>query len=789
MRKLALTLSAALCACAAFADPLANYPAKAPTVVPLKAQAFPLADVRLLDGPFRDAMLRNQTYLLSLDPDRLLHTFRLNVKLPSEARPYGGWEDPKIELRGHSLGHYLSALALMYASTGNDALKKRGDYLVAELAKCQAASPKAGFSPGYLSAFPESFMEKVEARKPVWAPYYTLHKIMAGLLDLHQLCGNAQALDVLERQAAWVKSRLDRLSTPQIQSMLDTEYGGMNDVFANLYAVTANPDHLKLAKAFEHRKIFDPLAAGQDQLNGIHANTQIPKMIGAAREYELTGEASYQKIAANFWENVALRRSYVMGGHSDHEHFFPLDQFGKHLGPETCETCNTYNMLKLTRHLFAWEPSAPLMDFYERALFNHILASQDPQTGMFIYFLSLKPAHFKIYSQPENSFWCCVGTGMENHGKYADSIYLHHAQTLYVNLFIASELNWKSQNLVVRQETKFPEAASTRLTFQCPQPTKAELKIRHPAWAKTLSLTLNGNPVMTKSLPGSYATLNETWKAGDVLEIQFPMELRLETLPGEPGTVAFLHGPIVLAGELGTNDLPNLYIKKQTELSFSPSPAVPVLLCENDALLAHVEPVAGQSLTYRTKNLGRPNDVTLIPLYRLHHQRYSVYWNHYTEASWKAREAAVAAEDAQRRAREALVVDAVFPGESQSETDHQLQGDRTHSGALNLRKWRDASGGGWFSYQLKTLPNLPLTLACTYWGNDGGARTFDILIDGEKLATQTLARNQPGQFFEVAYPLPEKLTRGKSSVTLKFQAHPANYAGGLFALQLLKPAP
>ncbi|OHE82810.1 MAG: hypothetical protein A2107_06300, partial [Verrucomicrobia bacterium GWF2_62_7] len=457
-----------------------------------KLQPFDLTEVRLLDGPFRETMLRDKKYLLDLDADRLLHTFRVVAGLPTATQPYGGWEDPKRELRGHSMGHYLSACALMFASTGDAKLKAKVDYIVAKLAKCQEAMPKQGYNKGFLSAYPESFFDRVDACKPVWAPYYTLHKILAGLLDVHDHCGNKQALDIVVKVADWLKLRIAKLSHEQQQKALGNEHGGINESFANLYAITGNPDHLKLALAFNHEFIFDPLARGEDKLNGLHANTQVPKITGAAREYELTGEKKLGDVAKFFWERVALHRSYCIGGHSDREHFHPIEESSKHLSPATAETCNTYNMLKLTRHVFAWEPSAQAMDFYERALFNHILASQDPKTGMPIYFASLKPGHFKSYSTPTNSFWCCTGTGMENHGKYGDTIYFHDNDSLYVNLFIASELTWKEKGLVVRQETGFPESDTTRLTLKCAKPVEFILKIRKPAWATEFAVQVNG---------------------------------------------------------------------------------------------------------------------------------------------------------------------------------------------------------------------------------------------------------------------------------------------------------
>jgi uncharacterized protein len=600
--------------------------AAAPDFKP-QAEPFALSQVRLLDGPFYDAMKRDKAYLLSLEPDRLLHTFRVNVGLPSEARPYGGWEAPNVELRGHSLGHYLSACSLMYASTGDEQLKARVNTIVAELAKCQAASTNKGFHAGYISAYPESFIDRVEARQQVWAPWYTLHKIYAGLLDSYQLCGNAQALEVLTNAANWVQFRVERLSPDQMQRSLDTEFGGMNEVLANLYAVTRSPAHLRLAQAFNHNRVFDPLAQGEDRLNGLHANTQIPKMIGAAVEYELTGETRYRDIARYFWERVALYRSYVIGGHSDRESFFPITDFTNHLSAQTAETCNTYNMLKLTRHLFAWQPEARTMDFYERALYNHILASQEPQQGMFVYLMSLKPGHFKSYSLPEDSFWCCVGTGMENHAKYGDTIYFHSDDSLYVNLFIPSELSWKDKGVAVRQETRFPESDTTRLTLRCQQPLKLTLRVRYPAWAAAgMTVSINGETQKINSRPGSYVELGRQWRDGDVVTVQLPCSLRTEPLPGDESRVALLYGPIVLAGELGTNDMPNPFVRNQTAQVRVSDPAVPDLVGRPADLLRHIEPVSNLPLTFRTQGLGRPEDVTLIPFYRTHHERYSVYW-------------------------------------------------------------------------------------------------------------------------------------------------------------------
>ena len=750
------------------------------------AEPFPLTDVRLLDGPFRDAMLRDQKYLLSLDPDRLLHTFRLNVGLPSSAKPLGGWEEPKGELRGHSLGHYLSALSLMYASTGDARFKQRADYIVGVLAQCQSNSPAAGFHEGYLSAFPESFIDRVEQSKPVWAPWYTLHKILAGLLDANRQCGNEQALAVAEKMADWVKFRVDGISHDQMQKSLDNEHGGMNEALANLYAVTGNTNYLALSAAFNHAKVLDPLSRGEDRLNGIHANTQIPKIIGATREYEYTADPKYLTIADTFWDSVALRRSYAIGGHSDHEHFFPTNEFDRHLGVETCETCNTYNMLKLTRELFALEPSAAKMDFYERALYNDILASQDPDTGMMTYFMSLKPGHFKIYSTPENSFWCCTGTGMENHSKYADTIYFHDANSLWVNLFIASELNWAEKGISVRQQTKFPESDTSMLKIKTAAPSTFALKIRQPAWATDgLKISVNGKKQKIQSTPGSYATLQREWRDGDTVKIQLPMKLHAEFLPGTTNEIALLYGPIVLAGELGTNGMPHrLTGNGQGDFNRVADPSAPMFATASGELLKHVKPVRGQPLTFRTDDIGRPQDVTLIPFYEMHHQRYSVYWKLISEADRQEHAAQIAAADARRMAEEARVVDVVRPGEQQSETDHKLAGGDTQTGEFNGHKWRHAND--WFSYELKCDPAQPQQLVVTFFGGDGGAREFDILVGDKVVGTEKLDNNKPGEFFDATYTLASELTRGKSSVTVKFAAHPGNLAGGVYGIRILR---
>ncbi len=756
--------------------------------VPLAARPFPRDAVRLLDGPMADAQRRNGEVLLQLDPDRLLHMFRVTAGLPSHAEPYGGWEAPEVEVRGHTLGHYLTACALTYAATADPRFQERTQQIVTGLAECQQALAQQATHPGYLAAFPESFFDRVETRQPVWVPWYTLHKILAGLLDTYEYCDNQQALDVAVQAAGWIAFRVDRLSHAQQQAMLDTEFGGMNEVLANLYALTGDPDHLRLARVFDHQRLFDPLAQGDDRLDGLHANTQVPKVIGAAREYQVTGESRYLDIARCFWDRVALHRSYVTGGHSDHEHFFPPTEFAKHLSPETTETCNTYNMLKLTQHLFAIEPTAAAMDFYERGLYNHILAAQDPQRGMFVYFLPLKPGHFKSYSTLDDSFWCCFGTGLENPARHGDAIFAHGDDALYVNLFIAAEVRWPEHGLVLRQETRFPEEDTTRLQFDLPSPRELALRIRHPGWATAgITVTVNDALQTLSSTPGSYVTVRRTWQRGDRVEVRLPMAVRTESLPHADHWLAFLYGPIVLAGDLGTEGLEtlDLYTRSQGELAATPTPEVPVLVGDGSQVLSHVQPVDGQPLTFQTAGLGRPADVVLQPLYRLHHRRYAVYWECRSAEQWQeiaaAREAAAAA----RRELEARTVDVVVIGNAESEQEHRQQGERTAWGPFSDRAWRHADDGGWFSYDMQVLPDKPMTLLCTYWGSDSGNRQFDLLVNGTQIATQRLDRDKPDEFFDVQYPIPAALTRGQTTITVRFQAHPGHMAGGVFGLRVV----
>jgi len=745
---------------------------KVQSVVPVQARAFALQDVRLLEGPFKHAMELDQKYLLSLDPDRLLHNFRINAGLPSSAQPLGGWEEPKCELRGHFVGHYLSACALMYASTGDERLKTKGQAVVKGLAECQA---KIGS--GYLSAYPESFFDRVEKQQRVWAPYYTLHKIYAGLMDMYVYCDDRQALDVCRKFADWVIARNGKLTDEQMQRMLGNEHGGMNETLANLYGLTGEEKYLKIAQRFNHMAVIGPASQRQDRLTGLHANTQIPKFVGTAREYELTGQDWLKTASIFFWDTVVKERSYVIGGHSDGEGFSPKERLSQALGPNTTETCNTYNVLKLTRHLFCWDPQADYADYYERALYNHILCSQNPETGMMCYYVPLRSGSRKNYNDPTNSFWCCTGTGVENHAKYGDSIYFHDGtKTLWVNLFIASELNWKAAGLKLTQQTAFPDQPSSKVSLECEKPIELTVNIRHPYWATAgFEISVNGEKQSISSKPGAYAAIKRTWKSGDIVEIAMPFSLRTEGFKDNPARFAFMNGPIVLCA--------------QVEMR-KPFPAV---VCEKEKLLASLKPVEGKPNTFTGPGdvFRTPGEtgggVVLEPFYKMHGNRnYMVYFDSFTPQQWQTKEEAYEAELMRQKQLEARTVDYVSPGQEQNERDHRMRGQRTASGEFGGRNWRHATDGGWFSWDLKVLPEGAQELWVMYWGGDGGNRVFDILIDGVKLATQRLQNNKPDQFYDEVYAIPVDMIKGKQKVTVRFQAQNSAWAGGVFGVRVMK---
>ena len=579
------------------------------TQEPFKAKPFPLSHVKLLDSPFKDAMVRTCTYLNFLDADRMLYSFRRNYGLSTlGAQAPGGWEEPDGKLRGHSMGHFLVALAQAYASTGEDQFKTRAEYMITELDKCQERAVSQGYSTGYLSAYGEYQFEELEELQTypnIWAPYYTQHKIISGLIACYEHLGSTRALNIARKMGDWIHSRLSQVDRSQLQKMWDIyiagEYGGMNDVMAELHAITGDRKYLTTAQYFDHDKIFTPCANNQNRLSGNHANQTIPKITGALRIYDQTKEQKYYDIAAHFWKMVTDHHMYIIGGTSEGEMFRDPDQIGALLTDKTCETCCTYNMLKLTKQLFMHDPKAEHMDYYERGLYNHILASQDARSshGFTTYFVPLKPGGQKGYSNDYNSFSCCHGTGMENHTKYGESIYFHNGDVLWVNLFIPSELDWKDKNVVIRQETTFPEEHGTTLTIKG-RGTFA-IKIRRPFWAKEgYSVKINGLEQSISANPGTYLILHRKWADGDKITVRMPFQFRVEYTPDVTDIGGIMYGPVLMGGE-NVISLQTLRLNlTDPENSFTPD--------ENDP--------------YHFTS----DNISFVPFYRIHGAPYSVYF-------------------------------------------------------------------------------------------------------------------------------------------------------------------
>ncbi len=747
-----------------------------------KVEPFQLQSVKLLDGPFKHAMELNVQTLLTYEPDRLLAKFRTEAGLGAKAEHYHGWEDNTIA--GHSLGHYLSACALMYQSTGDDRFLERVNYLVDELEAVQNAN-----GDGYIGAFPNGkriLMEEVakgDIRSQgfdlngIWVPFYTEHKVMAGLRDAYHLCGVEKALVIEKKFADWLEGVVTPLNDDQVQKMLHCEHGGINEVLVDLYMDTQDERYLKMSRIFHHKAILDSLAAGNDILPGKHGNTQIPKLIGLAKRYEATGDQQDYQAATFFWDRVVHHHSYVTGGHGNHEYFGEPDQLRSRLSDETTENCNVYNMLKLSSHLFQWEPNAEVADYYERALFNQILSSQHPKTGRVIYNLSLEMGGRKTYQDPE-WFTCCVGSGMENHAKYGESIFYHAAEEIYINQFIAAAVDWKEKGLQLKQITNYPVEQGTSLIFTAEQPTELAVNIRYPYWAERgMEITINEEPFTFKQGPGSFVRISREWKSGDVINVTFPFTLRLETMPDDPQRIAVLYGPLVLAADLGPDDDP---------ASMSPD-YVPVILTENRDPSAWLTPLGIN--TFEMMGVGNPRNVIFKPFYKTHDRRYSVYLDMFNEQQWAAHQQAYQDALEKQKALEAVTFDLFSPGEMQSERDHHFKGDSLFIQELKGRKSRGANRGGWFSFDMNVAKGKSMALVVEYWGGFTGSKTFDILVNDQKIATENIAGIKDGEYLNISYPIPNSLTENTDRIIVRFQPHVGHRAGPIFTVRTIKQIP
>ena len=738
--------------------------------VPMRLQSFAFGEVTLGPGPLKDAFETNVRYLRSLTPDRYLWTFRKTAGLATPDRPYGGWEEPNGELRGHSIGHYLSACARIIAQTGDPELKKNADYTVAELARCQAKHGN-----GYLSAYPEEFFDRVERGERVWAPYYTMHKIMLGLWEMHACAGNAQALEVLAGMADYFKRRCDKLDDAQMQKMLNNEFGGMHEVLLNLYASTGEEKYLALARRFVKRSFITPLAEGKDCLPGLHANTHIPQVAGQARAYELTGDEQARKVVEFFWNTLVTTHSYATGGSNVNEAWGPPNKLAATMGATNQEFCTSYNFEKICRYLLHWSGDPRYADMIERLFYNGILVSQHPKTGMLIYYLPFKIGLHKEHGTPFDTFTCCYGTGIQEYASLAQDLYYHTDDSLYVNLFADSTVAWKSPFGIVRliQQTEYPATDKTRLQLAQAKPAEFKLVLRIPWWAaKGFGMKVNGTawPEAERARPGTWLTIARTWKDGDTVELTMPMSLTVQPINDDPTLSAVMYGPMVLAGLV------------DVDVSQPDAPA-PIFTGDIKRPDEWIKPVSGKALTFRTT--GQPQDVTFVPIHKVVEESYGLYWRFVPPGSKAVDEFSQAV--AKARSRRERTIDSVIIGDPGSEQAHDLQGEHTQSGPFPAGTWRHAVDEGFFSYRLKVDPKGENILAVTYWGSDSGGRTFDILIDGKRLATQTLDNNEPERLFVVEYALPRDLTADKPAVVVRFQpSGKGQIAGGIFNLAVLR---
>jgi hypothetical protein len=769
----------------------------------LYSNSFFLGDVKLLDGPFKHAQELNIKTLLKYDINRFLAPYLKAAGLKPKAENYPNWESEGLD--GHMGGHYLSAMAMNYAATGDIRCKVRMESMISELKKCQDANSKDTNFVGYLGGGPnaKTIWLKIKNGNPSaiwdgWAPWYNIHKMYAGLRDAWLYGGNETAKVMFLKSCDWGISICANLSDSQMEAMLANEQGGMNEVYADAYQITGDNKYLNMAKRFSHKVILNSFAAKIDNLDNKHANTQIPKAIGFQRIAEECNDPAYVTASKFFWESVTGNRSLALGGDSRKE-FFPqasacIDYITDREGPESC---NTYNMLKLTEGLFRMNPQARYADFYERALFNHILSTQHPVHGGYVYFTPARPQHYRVYSAPNEAMWCCVGTGMENHGKYGQFIYTHREDTLFVNLFIASQLNWKKKGITITQQTHFPDEESTKLIIHTATPRYFKLMVRHPYWAsaKSFKIIVGKETLKVTSEPSSYVPISRIWKDGDEVKIIFPMKNRLEELPNVPQYVAVMHGPILLAAKTGTQDMKGLIADDSRWGHIANGPLIsldkaPVMIGERSNLLSKIHPVMGKPLTFTTKGLfasGSDSRLVLEPFFRIHDSRYMMYWMALTKTQYQNVRDSLAIIEKDKIILDKRTIDAVTPGQQQPEADHMMKAEKSKTGYYQDESWRNAGDAGYFSYVMRTNMESGLSLLVRYRGNEKGECRFDILIDGEKLDIKDLTgKLTNSKFVNFEYQLPDSLIAGKKSVEVKFQAVSGSSVGQVSYVRILR---
>lgn len=792
LTKTFILLQASLCV-SLFVTSQAQNPAQRFEQRIVKIQPLSLDSVRLTGGPLKTAQELDAEYLLDLRPDRMLAFLRERAGLQPKAKGYGGWDGSGRQLTGHIAGHYLSAVSLMWAATGDPRFKERADYIVHELKEIQ---DKQG--DGYLGALADKdgvdgkvrFEELCKGSirsggfdlNGLWSPWYVEHKIFAGLRDAYRHTGNRTALEVEVKFAAWTEHIVGSLGDEQLQKMLNTEFGGMNEVLADLYADTGDSRWLALSDKYQHRAIIDPLAKGQDILGGKHGNTQVPKLLGSLERFIYTGNEADYRAASFFWDQVALHHSFATGGHGRNEYFGPPDKLNDMVDGRTAETCNVYNMIKMARALFSVNPDIRYADFHERALFNHILASQDPKDGRVCYMVPVGRGVQHEYQDKYEDFTCCVGTGMESHALHAYGIYYESTDKLWVNLYAPSTAVWQSAGIKLEMATDFPAGESATLRILSGPPKNFTLALRRPYWAGAgFRVSVNGKPLADIAKPDSYVEISRVWKTGDKVELVLPKTLHTEPLPDNPSRMAILWGPLVLAGDLGAER------KGNSEEQQSVQPLAPVLVAGALPVDNWLKPVTGKPGEFRTTDVGPGPDIDFVPFYRLPRRRYAIYWDVFTPEEWRKKSEAYKAEQARKGKLEAATVAFAQPGQMQAERDFNQQGDDTTPFELEGHYGR--RGSKWFSFDIPVEAGHPMTLIVTYSNEARRNGSFNVLVDATKIGERITEHKSPEEevrFSDVAYQLPASLTDGKKKVTVRFEAAEGQEISGIFGLRMIR---
>lgn len=765
---------------------------------------FPLGDITLLDGPLKHARDLNVQVLLKYDCDRMLAPYRKEAGLQPRKPSYPNWDG----LDGHVGGHYLSALAIN-AATGNEECRKRMEYMISELQLVLDANnqrPEA-WCHNYIGGVPNSAKMWTAFSKGdfgsyfgTWAPFYNIHKMYAGLRDAWLYCGNEQAKNLFLKFCDWAVDITRDLNDEQMEKMLGNEHGGMNEVLADAYAITGEQKYLDCARRFSHRMLLVPLENGKDCLDNMHANTQIPKVIGYQRIAELAHDVQYHNASEYFWEIVTRQRSLALGGNSRREHFPTkencIDYINDIDGPESC---NTYNMLKLTEDLNRVKPNGMYGDFYETAMFNHILSAQHPQHGGYVYFTSARPRHYRNYSAPNKAMWCCVGTGMENHGKYGQFVWTHDKgvkaedDALYVNLFVASELNWKERKMVIRQQTAFPYAETSVVEVAKGKGTFI-LKVRKPSWCENFKVKGVGFDADSYEENG-FVCMKRKWKKGDQVKISMPMHAYIKPMINVPQYVAIMYGPILLGMKSGTEDMRGLIADDSRFGQYAGGKKLaldeaPILLPKHlDDIAKNLKPVPAKPLHFKlATHMENTIDGELQPFFEIHDSRYMMYWLALGENDYKAYMQKLADEEKARQALEARTVDKVNPGEQQPETDHRMETDDSNKGNTEGIFFRDAKDGHYFSYLMQTKGETNLSLQLKFWGQDEWRTSeFDIYVNDKLLCSVNNShRWRTTQFKTVDYAIPSEFVKGKKEIRVKFVAHKGKQVGQIYGVRLVK---